>query len=135
MDEPSNPLENPHLLALVGDDPLRLQELIAIVSHMWETAWAHGAFPDAPSGHSVIRPAPDPGLEEPLPSPVAPESVPSEPAPPSRSASRQAQRDRQRRWDMLVTVVGGDVQRAQELVELVVRLWRAASLRCPAAPT
>ena len=68
MDEASNPLENPHLLALVGDDPLRLQELIAIVSHMWETAWAHGAFPDAPSGHSVIRPAPDPGLDEPLPS-------------------------------------------------------------------
>jgi hypothetical protein len=36
---------------------------------------------------------------------------------------------------MLVTVVGGDVQRAQELVELVVRLWRAADLRGPAAPT
>ena len=135
MDEPSNPLENPHLLALVGDDPLRLQELIAIVSHMWETAWAHGAFPDAPSGHSVIPPAPDPGLEEPLPSPVAPESVPSEPAPPSRSASRQAQRDRQRRWDMLVTVVGGDAQRAQELVETVVRLWRTVGLGCAQAPT
>ncbi len=111
-------IDDPGILDLVGGDQAVAHQLIAIVTHIFETIWEK---------RQRLTPMANPSAEPPT---SPPEAAPAAPAtsrpshPPRLDPSWRAS---------LLGIVGGDPSRLEDLVDTVAHLWQAI-LRKPAVP-
>lgn len=105
-------LNDPGILALVGGDRGMAEQLVNIVTHVFDTIWRkqQRSSPESPEPKTTLGDAPE--------TPDGGTGVPS-PVTPRQDKTRRARRD------TLLALVGGDPQRLEELVETVARLWWA----------
>lgn len=131
---------DPRILALVGGDLFYANQLVATLAHMWETAWAQGRL--LPGGDAAPAPGP---LTPTAPEPAAAVEEPTatvqtlEPAPqgqpPETGGTRRPRRGAWRRSARLLDLVGGDLQRLEELVDTLAGIWARLGLPQPEGVT
>ena len=124
---------DPRILALVGGEEFRANHLVAVVAHMWETAWVQGRlWPGGDAAPAPVPPEPDPAAaaKEPMATEQPIEPAPPEPQP-EPEAVRIPRRGAWRRSARLLALVGGDLHRLEELVDTLATLWARLGLPQP----